>query len=286
MGLFSDTVIVTDLDGTYYGNYSDIVPRNTEALLWYEEQGGFFTLATGRMAPNLAHDLKEGVSLVNAPVSSCNGSCLYDLSRNKILAEKPMDRAVTWPLIKYVDEHYPDIGVRISVPDGFLTRRETIEKNPRVAREYEHLANAAGHIEPQSEWDGFTWYKLVFRSEPDVLERLRGELMPLFSDSLTISNSGASFLEVQRKGVSKASLLPEVRQYCSGLSGKRMRLVCCGDYENDCDMLRAADLSVCPENAIPAVKEIADLCLCHHTKGLMADTVEYLAAEKGVSVSF
>ena len=286
MGLFSDTVIVSDLDGTYYGNYSDTVPRNTEALLWYEKQGGFFTVATGRMASNLAHDLKDGVALINAPVSTNNGSCLYDIHEKKILAEKPMDKDLAWPLIKYMDLHYPEIGVRISVRNGFLTSRENLESNSRIAKEYEHLAESVGHVEPESEWDRFVWYKFVFRSDPDVLAKVREDIVPLFSDVLTISNSGSTFLEVQRHGVTKASLLPEVRSYCEEKTGDKSFLVCCGDYENDCDMLKAADLAVCPENAIPSVKDIADVCLCHHTKGLMADTVEYLAAKRGVSVRF
>jgi HAD superfamily hydrolase (TIGR01484 family) len=283
---FSDTVIVTDLDGTYFGRGSETVPRNTEALRWFEERGGFFTVATGRIAPNLAHDLKETALLINAPVSACNGTCLYDIGRGLILAENPMDREEAWALIRFMDEHYPQIGVRISVPDGFLTSPENLRANPMISAEYSRLANAAGHLEPRSAWDGYTWYKLVYRDRAELLAEVRRDIIPLFGDRLTISNSGATFLEIQRGGISKASLLPEVRRYCQEKSGRPVRTVCCGDYENDREMLLAADLAVCPANADSSVREVADLIMCRHDEGLMADVVEHLAAQKGQSVRF
>ena len=41
---------------------------------------------------------------------------------------------------------------------------------------------------------------------------------------------------------------------------------------------QAADVAVCPENAMDAVKEIANYTLCHCKDGLIADVIEKIEA--------
>ena len=44
-------------------------------------------------------------------------------------------------------------------------------------------------------------------------------------------------------------------------------------------MLKAADVGVCPANALSVVKEVADLCLCSNEDGVIADLIEHIEAE-------
>ena len=76
---FSDILIITDLDGTFFGKDSRLVPRNLEAVERFKAGGGFFTLATGRMHCNMMKDLPVAAELVNAPMSACNGALLCDI---------------------------------------------------------------------------------------------------------------------------------------------------------------------------------------------------------------
>ena len=48
MGLFDGIIIVSDIDGTFLGKQSRLVPRNLERIRWFQENGGQFTIATGR----------------------------------------------------------------------------------------------------------------------------------------------------------------------------------------------------------------------------------------------
>ena len=80
----------------------------------------------------------------------------------------------------------------------------------------------------------------------------------------------------EKRGITKAGRVGKLKELVERDKGRKMTLIACGDYENDIEMLRAADISVCPENAIPEVKEISDLCLCHCDKGLIADVVRKL----------
>ena len=49
-----------------------------------------------------------------------------------------------------------------------------------------------------------------------------------------------------------------------------------GDYENDIEMLKASDVSVCPANAMEYVKKSADMTLCDCNGGVIADLVEII----------
>lgn len=54
------------------------------------------------------------------------------------------------------------------------------------------------------------------------------------------------------------------------------KLVCVGDFENDIDMLEAADLGFAVENARDEVKAAADGVLCHACDGAIADLIARL----------
>ena len=58
--------------------------------------------------------------------------------------------------------------------------------------------------------------------------------------------------------------------------------VAVGDYDNDIEMLQAADLAVCPQNAAPSVKAVADLVLertCE--EGAMEELIDRIMLQKG-----
>ena len=55
-----------------------------------------------------------------------------------------------------------------------------------------------------------------------------------------------------------------------------MTLCCVGDYDNDIEMLEAADISACPSNANDNVKAISKLQLCSNDEGVIGDLVEWI----------
>ena len=76
-------------------------------------------------------------------------------------------------------------------------------------------------------------------------------------------------IELQPHGVSKSFQIPNLKSLYPGAE-----LWCIGDYENDIEMLRDADVAVCPANAMDAVKAIADVQVCHCKDGALADMID------------
>ena len=125
------------------------------------------------------------------------------------------------------------------------------------------------------DWELDRWYKIVFRDEAEVLDRVRASLISAYGTRFSVTSSGSAVLEVQRGGCNKAMGLRALHDHC----GHDRILIACGDYENDMEMLRAADVAICPENAMDRVKEICRHTLCHCKDGLMGDVIDLL--EKG-----
>ena len=122
------------------------------------------------------------------------------------------------------------------------------------------------------------WYKMVFVGDPDRILQVRRDFEHVFGERFGKTTSSARALEVQLPHSSKAVGINKMRKLTPELGART--IIACGDYENDIPMLKAADIAVCPANALDEVKEICDLVLCHCDEGLIGDIVEAIEAEK------
>ena len=283
---FSDILLVTDLDGTFFGEKSSIVPRNMEAINYFKAGGGLFTIATGRMHCNISRSLPMVKELLNAPMISCNGALMYDMRTGKAMNERLIPVKLGMDIVDYSVSHYGDVGARVSTSNGFLCSDEIAAACPRIAKDLKTCDPLMLNMAPFERWNEFSWYKIIIRGDSDRLDSLRAELEKNFGDAVEISKSGASFLEIQSEGTNKSVQLDALREYCEKEKGRKITVWYSGDYENDLEIMKVADVAVCPANALDCVKEICRLCLCRNTEGLMADIIETIAARKGGKCSF
>lgn len=272
----SNILILTDLDGTFFGRKSRVIQRNLDAIARFRAEGGAFSIATGRMHLSLEHHIPMVRELVNAPVIVCNGTYLYDFERSEALCENFLDKDMTRYAIDFMYKALPGVSIRLSAPEGYITCppvSELMERDMLTCPPEKRL------ILSKDEWMNYNWYKVVIRDTPENLielrVKLRAEMGEVFEDSM----SGPTFFELQKKGCTKATMIPQVTRICCE-SGRpeRIKVYAVGDYDNDIDMLKMADVGVCPSNAIDAVKEIADLCLCSNEDGVIADLIGYIEA--------
>lgn len=275
-----DCIIVSDIDGTFLGKDSRIVERNIRAIKKLEELGGHFTFATGRTNANILSVIPMAAEIANVPAIMANGAYLYDFFSENVVLPSYMDYDVTCRIAEYVKEKYPKIGVRLSTPDMFYF--EKLE-GP-IERDMSRVSPEKYDILPIEKWKRDGWVKLVFRGDADTLDRIRLEVREKFGDVIEACKSNARYLEYQNAGCSKATALGKLRKYCDGKGiGKgELTVIACGDFENDYDMLKSADISVCPSNALESVKQICDFCLCDHDDGLIADIAEKVLGIAGI----
>ena len=85
MKKFEDIVIATDLDGTFFGNESKLIDKNLSAIKYFTDNGGHFTIVTGRMLYNVLKPFPNAADYVNIPIIVCDGACIYDLKASKTI---------------------------------------------------------------------------------------------------------------------------------------------------------------------------------------------------------
>jgi len=273
MGIFSDILLTVDYDRTLTAPDSTIPVRNIQAIEYFMDNGGTFTVNTGRSIPMCAENLIPYVP-VNAPLLLYNGSAAYDTVSQTLTRYDPIeiDPAVIIPDLK---ARFPALNLEIQALDAhYLT-----EKNPgwEAFCENNHCAWAytAENAIPQpfiklvlngefrkgtvaDMYDAEPWEQSMFRRAISYIESTYGEKLEIF-------RACARIVDLHAKGVSK---LRSARLLQKEL-GKKY-LVCVGDAENDITMLDGADFAFCPADGIVADR-YSNVCSC--AEGAIADVI-------------
>ena len=273
---FSPYLIITDLDGTFFGKSARLVERNLTAIEYFKAHGGHITAGTGRIPANIRRSIPHCGELFNAPAVTANGAFIYDLTADTCLRGTPMEPTAVKAAVELVQSLTDRVGARVSTPKAFLVNRNRM--NDAILRDLGERATFGGEILPVEQWqtEGALWYKIVFRGEYEDLAAIRPVVEATFGDIFEYSVSSPRFFELQKKGTTKATGLRFVADLMARRLGHPVTAIAVGDQENDLPMLRAADIAACPANAVDAVKAVCGMHLCDHDEGCIGDLIEIL----------
>ena len=272
MGKFSGCVLACDIDGTLVSN--GILPeRNVEKIKDFVAEGGTFALATGRgrAAVGMVTDtLKEyiGASVV------ANGCEIYDFSKDKeiygVYHSEKLKKAIC-----EVSEKFKNAGMEIHLGRDVYCVNQNSETD--VHQEYEGFAGIDCRVQDMLD---VNWNKLLFAAEEfrwceQVLEFLETQTDDFYAvrTNAVIYGKERNYLEILPKGANKASALLKL---CEILNIKKGGYFAIGDFYNDLQMLKAADISACPHDSPEEVMRETDYKTCKVLDGAVADFIEYL----------
>ena len=234
MGKYDGILIMSDWDGTL-STGGTVTEENCEAIRRFQSDGGTFALCSGR---NYTHfDQYRDLVIPNAPICAYNGALIVDTD-GSVLFESFVGREAL-------------LVARELIVRGAITSRLLIytkeEGNPAQCSMSEFLDSFA-------KYEKMHHYKLVLvgKDEEETLaaQRLAESLLP---DDYFAVRSWPVGLEILKKSASKGEALKLIKKRL----GAHLAIAA-GDYENDVEMLTAADIGYAVENAIPAVKAAAD----------------------------
>ena len=251
MSKFSGLLICSDFDGTLFCN-GKVSEENLEAIRYFQENGGLFTLATGRY-PTILEAVKVSFKC-NAPMLCMNGAIIYDSQNDKTLWEGKMLRDYTDILMEILRTQSGLRDLRICASDEWKAEYFDFDDRDGIS--------SAMARDP---------YKILVHVDSEFSEELRDRAIALSGDGYSICRSWQNGVEIQES------------YYDKGKSSRRLadmlgadKLICVGDYENDIPMLREADLSVAVGNAIDSVKEVADIVTARADEHGIARLIESL----------
>jgi len=254
MGIFSDILLTVDFDRTMTGPDARIPERNIAAIRFFMENGGAFTINTGRSLPMTK--VFRDIVPVNVPLLLYNGSAAYDTEAGRILEEKPiaLDQART---IRRAMALFPDMTVEIQGLDAHYI----FEENPAWDAFSEGNSCSWGHAKPEDDLGPFLKFSLygrldcadvsaLYQYTPEEIARFdeaEQQCRDYFGDFCEVFRAAPKILDIHARGVSKANAARALQRKL----GRRI-LVCVGDGENDVSMLDEADFAFCPCDAIVA----------------------------------
>ncbi len=266
MKKFENYLIASDIDGTLLWEANYINPRNLTRLRDFCEGGGHFALSTGRNHKDIYKVVGDFGQFITMPCILCNGSYLYDTQTGKIMNPQYFDRKKTTEFLRELRRDFKNIGYRASFEGGFLVPEDDTIIMPVL----KHMGiDMLATLCPAEEFENHDLFKSVMIGAPEDLLRLRARIEENYAGVFTVTTSGPSMIELQPYGISKSFQIPYLKSLYPGAE-----LWCIGDYDNDIEMLRDADVSVCPQNATDAVKAIADVEVCHCKDGALAALID------------
>lgn len=271
MGIFSDVLLTVDYDRTLTAPDSTVPQRNIEAIRYFTENGGAFTINTGRSLPMAQAFL--GKVPVNAPLLLYTGAVGYDAEKEEIafLHEIQLD---LWETVKELMELFPDLTVEVQALDKHY------DFVPNPAWDAFSANNCAYDMAKEGQDLGpflkFSLYgkitdvhvSCLYEADDEELARMDAAealLRQRFGDHCAIFRAAPKIIDAQVKGVSKARSARELQEKLG-----RKILVCVGDADNDEEMLRSADYGFVPGDAILRDR-FENVCCC--ADGAIAEVI-------------
>lgn len=258
------------MDGTLLTTDKKINSTDLEAIRKFTSLGGKFTVATGRTIQTFeqyrnALDLKE-------PVVLYNGALIYDYETKETLYMNALpDNAkdVAMELLAKM----PEAGGEVLRKDGTFVFR-----NNEYEQRHTDLCGIIPNYSEIEKIDCEGWLKVLFAMAPEEMPHMELLVHQMGCNTIDFVKSTDIFYEMLTHGVSKGAALDEYRRL-NGMSD--YTFVAIGDYDNDIEMVEAADLGVCPSNAAESVKAKADLVLTKSCdEGAVAELIEYIINQK------
>ena len=254
-------LIAFDLDGTLLDDDKHLPAENLAALQAAHAQGIFLVPATGRILKALPEELLAP-GLFRYFIFA-NGALVYDLQEQRALYRARIEPELAVRLCTYMAT-LPVLYDCYRGDCGYMTQwmydraPEFFETEPHILKLIKSLRRPVPELKQKILEDGLPLEKLQMFFRPEHMdERARQlELVPQLFPELIASSSLRNNIEINSARAGKGNAL---RALCEKLDLDTSESVAFGDGLNDADMLRAAGRGCAMQNAVPAVKDAADV---------------------------
>ena len=275
MGIFDGCLLASDVDGTLVAG--DVLPQqNIDKIAYFISEGGAFSLATGRTAGAVSSVTSKIKNL--SPSIVANGSVIYDFNNDLALYEQFVPKKDCY-IVKEVMSRCSTVGIEIHSGKKVLvvsSNQETIDHE-----RYEDLDATTVSYEEALEYN---WNKVLYLFSnleeatvvKDVISNCKHSSQ-FVDTTATIEGRRRYYYEHVPKNVSKATTL---KVLCEKLNIKEGCCYAIGDYFNDLEMIKTADIGAALVDSPDEVKAVAKTLVCEAKSGAVADFIDYLTERK------
>ncbi len=246
-------LIATDFDYTLANTPFLPTERAKNAIRLFQRQGGLFTLVTGRMTRGILARM-EGIN-PSLPIVSYQGAVVFDTKENKIVKDWNISTEKALMLLDELTEKdfmfNVYIGDELWLPQEYPGTRAYCEANKIDF-------NLCKDIKKFIDENKFTLPKMLAIMPPDQAREMEAFYSEKYRGVFCVTRSSPYYLEFTDAEASKGNALRWIAEK-NGID--RSEIMSLGDSTNDLSMLEYASLGVAMGNAMPEVKEKADLVI-------------------------
>lgn len=233
--IFDGYLLVSDMDGTLLNSKGNLSQENIQAIDYFVENGGTFTIATGRMLSSAGIFISK--LKVGLPVILYNGTKTYDYSKKITVSENYLEEERK-DLINKIAKLAPYLGIEV-----FSEEKDYVIRNCKYT---DRLISSACEVVsdiPDSLWKQ-NWNKILILGEESQLDELERNFIDICDDATPI-RSGETYLEVIPNYTSKGSAL---KKLIIDFNIDPEKVIAVGDNMNDRELLQVAKYGFCIGN--------------------------------------
>lgn len=265
---YNEWLLVSDIDGTLNDKQFNLPPDNKEAITRFVNNGGHFTLCSGRNLQSLKKHYDK-LSL-ETPAIFSNGAGIYDFKTEEYIFLDTLSAECEKMILDIFQKHKFTQLTVFGVDTIYLTKPTCfygliISKLDKLdfkfCKSFDDLPTGK-------------WTKASFFGSPSKVKKiqklLKSEKYAGYFDCFLTSRFT---LEVVKSGVNKGSAVKKLAEYL-GINPSNVGAI--GDYYNDVKMLQSVAHPVCCGQAPDDIKAICEHVTCHCNDGAVCDFINFI----------
>ena len=266
--LYSKWLLISDIDGTLNTKSFKLPENNKIAIKEFVNNGGNFTLCSGRNLQSLSiHYNKLGIS---TPAIFLNGAGIYDFKNNVMIYQNFISYEGEKIILDVLKKHKLAQLTVFTADKILLATRKCIYG--RIICKMDKLDCEL--YKKISDLPRGVWGKVSFFGTKGLINKLKD----IFSNNenskfFECFKTSPFTLEVVSKGVNKGAAVLKLAEL---LNIEKSNTAAIGDYYNDVEMLKRVAHPVCCGQAPDDIKEISEYVACHCNDGAVADFIDYI----------
>lgn len=264
----NELIIYSDVDGTlrsFDDAWDFINKKDSDAIKEFRNNGGYFSIATGRGINDLPDNI---ISLCNMPLVLLQGSYVYDHIKNEEVSNNNIDLPVKQRLLNYAKSDENVVMIFSSNEKKYIVdlggnRPSPLGTTYTLCDEDLFLSKPALTIEFDT-------------ANEEEAKKVYKKLLHMNIEYMNVVSSAHVCVEVFKDNCSKSYGIKMAREYMNNFDNSlhKRKIACIGDYYNDVEMLKDANIAGTPKDSMDDIKRLCGIITCSTKEGAVSDFIK------------
>ncbi len=258
--IFKDVYLFSDIDGTFASEENFIPKKNLDAIEYFTQNGGTFSIATGRYIGDL--DLLDNVNINGLSIIN-NGASIYDFKTKKEISSITLNENDVKRIFEFLEIN-TDVGLLLVNKDGYTSA--IIDELDRPIFHDRYKIKYVKEI-------SLPFNKMLLVVNSSIIKRVLNDLTNFKLENVDFVQTGERSIEIVPKNINKGTAFLKI---CKDKNIDIKNTYFIGDSFNDVEFMKIAGTSAAVGEAKKEVKENAKIIMCDFKNGAVAEFIEYI----------